>query len=125
MNVISTPTVYEVTAYPYDDANRESYSLRVEHRGGNRWAVTRGRLCFARNGGATWEPIPSERTDEWLANYRFTFHEAMAVAEREAPKLCVNGVSVADAIAQHHPAPLAARRGTTDTTPPPAERNPS
>lgn len=106
LQVTSTPVVYEVTTYPYDDENRDLYVLRVEHRGKGRWAVTRGGLCFARNGGASYEPIPSGRTDKWLAKHRFSFYEALALAEREAPRLCVNGVPVAEAVAAARPTPV-------------------
>lgn len=49
------------------------------------WAIRRGAgACLSRDGKWVREPQPSSRTDEWLAEHRFTLEEATILAERKA-----------------------------------------
>ena len=92
---------YVVSAVPEsEDAwGGDAWSIRVEYVGENRWAVRRGgRVCLSRAGKWGYESIPSERTDEWLADNRFSLDEALEVAKREAPNVVVNSMTPADVI---------------------------
>lgn len=45
------------------------------------WKVMRDSFAFTKDGDWEWEPVPSERDDEFYARCRFdTFEEAMAAA---------------------------------------------
>lgn len=49
--------------------------------GADRWAVRDGGVCITREIESEYEPLPSSRTDEFLARCRFdTFEEALAIA---------------------------------------------
>lgn len=93
------PTRYEVSCLPADDINAHCFTVGVEWRGGDRWAVTRYSQCLGRDGAWSYESIPSERRDDWLAGHRFSLDEALILAKEHAPKVRVNGWTVAQALA--------------------------
>jgi hypothetical protein len=93
-------TEYTVCSLPESNINYMSYAITVAYRGRGLWAVTRHRMCLDKDGDWGWESIPSERTDEWLAENRFTRAEALRLAKLEAPKVVVNGFTVADVLAR-------------------------
>lgn len=97
-----TPIRYEVTCLPSDMdlLDRDLLSVYVERRGHDRWAVTRLSRCYDIDGEPDWEPIPSEREDEWLARYRHDFDTAISVAKKVAPTLRVNRLGVAEMLAR-------------------------
>lgn len=92
-------TQYTVDGYPDPDSiNASQYQVTVEYRGKGRWAVCRWGRCYDRNGVPEFEPIPSEREDDWLDRHRFAdVDEAIAVAKRVVPTLVVNGYKAAEA----------------------------
>ncbi|RAJ70229.1 hypothetical protein K378_01394 [Streptomyces sp. Amel2xB2] len=92
------PTRYEVSCVP-EGIDRAHFSIHVEYRGRDLWAVTRHRECLAADGTWSWESIPSEREDEWLARHRFDLDTALELAKQVAPLLTVNGFTVTEAIA--------------------------
>lgn len=94
-------TRYEVSSYPPDDINSHCFTLAVEYRGEGKWAVLNGRQALDASGDMDWEPIPSERDDEWLAAHRFDLDTALAIAKKAAPKMTVNGITVTEALARH------------------------
>lgn len=75
-------------------------TLAVEDRGNGQWAVTRPRRCLGVDGEWDWEPIPSEREDDWLAAHRFDLATALALAKQAAPTVAVNGITAAQAAAR-------------------------
>jgi hypothetical protein len=96
-----TPTVFTtiesfaVSCLPPDHIDAESFTIRVENAGHDRWAVRRGgRRCL--NATGTWdhEPIPSERDDDWLSAHRFDLDTALRHARDMAPRVTVNGHTV-------------------------------
>ncbi|WP_141704157.1 hypothetical protein [Planobispora rosea] len=93
------PTRYDVTCLPPDDINTHSYTITVEYRGHDRWAVLDGPYALDANGDADYEPRPSERDDEWLATHRFDLDTALAIAKKAAPLMTVNGQTVEQALA--------------------------
>lgn len=94
------PTSYTVSCLPYDDINAESYSIRVDYAGHDRWAVRqRGSRCLAADGKWEWEPIPSEHDDDWLAAHRFDLDTALRLAKEQALLVKVNGRTVEQVLA--------------------------
>jgi hypothetical protein len=101
---IPEPTVrttrYEVSCLPPDMINADSFTIQVEFRDHDKWAVLlRNMWCLSSSGEWEWEPLPSEREDEWLAEHRFDLDTALRLAKERAPLITVNGHTVADAIA--------------------------
>lgn len=84
-------TRYEVSLLPDTDINHLTYVIAVEDRGNGRWAVVRHRQCMNANGEWSWESIPSEREEEWLAEHRFDLDTALRLAKEAAPGVTVNG----------------------------------
>lgn len=83
-----TPTTYTLYLFPADHPLRSQYSdldlytVTVEARGGisdDSWAVCHNGKC---HDGISWdrEPIPSSRTEAWLAMHRFSQREAINLA---------------------------------------------
>jgi hypothetical protein len=100
---MAEPTVYvtryEVSCLPRNDVNAHLFTVVVEERNEDQWAVLlRGVWCLGIDGSWTQEPIPSEREDDWLATHRFDLDTALKLAREEAPKIKVNGHTVADAL---------------------------
>ena len=67
-----------------------TFAIKVEWRGGDRFAVVRHGRCLARSGQWDPEPFVSEQSDEWLAEHRFGIEEALALARAAAPKVMLN-----------------------------------
>ncbi|WP_431980041.1 hypothetical protein [Streptomyces qinglanensis] len=95
------PTRYVVSCLPGDDTDRHLFSIQVEYRGRDRWAVVRHGQCLTADGFWDWEHVPSERTDEWLAAHRFDVDTALRLAREAAPLITVNGFTVSDALRMH------------------------
>jgi hypothetical protein len=93
------PTRYTVNCVPEDDINASGFTITVEYRGPDTWAVCRHRQCLAADGTWDYEPRPSERGDGWLARYRHDLDTALKLARAAAPLVTVNGWTVADALA--------------------------
>lgn len=104
MTAIPEPTVrvtrYEVSCLPQDDINADLFTLRVEERSKDRWAVLRGGFCYDADGKQEYESIPSERADEFKGRFRFDLDTALEIAKRIAPTMKVNRWTVADALAR-------------------------
>jgi hypothetical protein len=85
-------TKYDVSVLPRDDINRSAWSITVEYRGNDKYAVLiRGHLCLSRDGTSEIEPVRDDRTDEWLAEHRFSLDEALRLAVEHAPNVRCNG----------------------------------
>lgn len=79
-----TATRYEVSCLPPEHCGYRRSIVTIEHRGENRWAVMIDGCAHDANGEPSIEPRPSERTDEWLARYRYDLETATAVASKLA-----------------------------------------
>jgi len=93
-----TITEVQVSILPEDNVNHGAYALQVSYRGDGRWAVMHMRWCLGRDG--EWEPSPSERDDAWLAEHRFTYEEACALASDAVYDVQVNRISARDVLAK-------------------------
>lgn len=99
MHVYVEPTCYEVSCLPSEYGARRHFTLTVEYRGEDRWAVCRHGTCYDANGNSEYEPSASNRGDEFLSRFRFPLDQALIIAQRLAPDLKVNRFTVADALA--------------------------
>jgi hypothetical protein len=97
-------TRFEVSLFPADDINRSAFTIDVEYRGHDRWAVVRHRQCLNAAGEWSYESIPSEREEEWLAAHRFDLATAQQLAKQAAPHLIVNGRTALDVYRRNPPA---------------------
>ncbi|TGA83458.1 hypothetical protein, partial [Streptomyces sp. MZ04] len=93
-------TRYEVSILPEGDINRSLFTINVEYRGDDRWAVVRHRDCLNAAGEWSYELRPSEREDDWLDQRRFDLGTALDLAKKAAPHIVVNGHTPLDA---YHP----------------------
>ncbi|MFE9844727.1 hypothetical protein [Streptomyces goshikiensis] len=89
------PTRYVVSCLPETNDNAPHFSLNVEYRGRDLWAVVRHGSCLSAAGQWSHESVPSQRDDEWLAEHRFDLDTALKLAKEAAPTLSVNGFTVA------------------------------
>lgn len=95
------PTAYEVSCFPEDDiAWAGTFTIRVERRAPDLWAVCRNSRCLSSTGEWDYESIPSERAEEWKAAHRFDLDTALRLAKEAAPRITVNGFTVAHALAR-------------------------
>lgn len=97
-------TRYEVSVLPENDINRSLFTIYVENRGDDRWAVVRFGECMNTKGEWSYELRPSERDDDWLAEHRFNRATALELAQWAAPRIVVNGETAVDAYRRTRPA---------------------
>lgn len=108
-------TRYQVSCLREDHPDADAFTLTVEYRGRDRWAVTRMGAHYDADGGRSWgfdwpgnkEPVTEEEIAaadqarvEWLSRHRFDLSAALAIAEREAPKVTVNGWTIPQVLAE-------------------------
>jgi hypothetical protein len=87
---------YTISATP---AGRDQYNhlwdlhvdRSVQMDGTEKWAVRWMGRCLGRDGEWDYEPIPSSRSDRWLAQYRHDLETALRLAVAAAPDVEVNG----------------------------------
>jgi len=91
-------TEYTVSCLPEGHQERSDFEITVAYRSPGKWAVSRWSRCLDAKGRWDYESIPSEREDEWLARHRCDLETALRLARAEAPKVTVNGYTVADAL---------------------------
>lgn len=93
-------TSYLVSCLP-EGEGQQHLSVKVEYRGGGRWAIVQHGQCLGVDGSWSWESIPSEREDEWIDAHRFDLDTALVLAKQAAPLLTVNGFTITDVIAMN------------------------
>jgi hypothetical protein len=97
---IVRPTAYAVSCLPPEHIDAYHFTLHVEWRGpGDRWCVTDGAYCYRKDGHRSYESNPSSRTDRFKKAYRFPLDDALALAQRLAPKMTINGHTVESVLA--------------------------
>ncbi len=98
------PAQYEVSVWPPDIEciDSDTWKITVEYRGNGKWAVTQGgHVCLGNDDEWSWESIPSERTEEWLAMHRFALEDALELARRHAGRVTINGMTAVEVL-EHH-----------------------
>lgn len=100
MNLVAAvrATTYTVSCLPEGHDDLYVWAVFVEFTGRG-WAVRRMKRCYDIDGEWDWESIPSERTEEWLARFRFDLDTALDIARRVAPTIRVNGRTARDILA--------------------------
>lgn len=102
------PTAYVVSCLPEGHDDRYTYTINVQYRGDDRYAVRHG-MSYANGEGAwSYEPGRGSEDDElddaaeldWIAAHRFELSDALRLARRLAPTLAVRGRTVADVLAE-------------------------
>lgn len=73
--------------------SRHLWSLTVEYRGRDRWAVRNGRECLSRDGEWDFEPSPGNREQDWITAHRFSLDEALVQAGRHAMAMTYRGIT--------------------------------
>ncbi len=96
MIVHTAASRYTVSVLPADHDAARHFTITVEHRGRDRWAVCHLGRCLSAGGGWSDEPRPSDATDEWLDGHRFDLDTALRLAEQAAPGLVCNGRTAAE-----------------------------
>jgi hypothetical protein len=99
-------TRYEVSIFPADARPRRHFTITIEWRGDNRWAVLDGHYCLGSDGQWEYEPLPSNRDDAWTASHRFDLETAQELARKAAPFLIVNGRTALDIYRRQPPVHL-------------------
>jgi len=111
MTIYTQPTTYMVGTMPFDNMEAHAFTITVEWRGGDRWAVCRAGQCATKTGRWSHERQPSSRTDYWKRTHRFDLDTALALAEKLAPKLKLMGKTAEEIIAQQEEWAEARRKG--------------
>ncbi len=86
-------TQQKVICIPLTVSEAGRWAITVEYRSPGKWAVLFDGDCLGRDGLWTWEPSPSNRTDQWLEDHRFTEPEALGLAASWAPLVEINGMT--------------------------------
>lgn len=102
--VMTTATTYTVSCLPDDQVDGGRWTITVRFIGAwsyreprprdQQWVVEHRGFYLDRDGG-WWSP---PRTDEQWERHRFSFEDAMRLAQEHAPKLKINGLTVTDVI---------------------------
>lgn len=98
-----TPVKYYVSLLPEDYPDRYLFTVTVEKRAREKWAVYKGAYSYsslpeALNSNGTWDYEGSaEREDlHWLDSHRFSLDEALKLAQEVAPSVGVMGFIAED-----------------------------
>ena len=102
--VTTTATTYSVSCLPDDQVDGGTWTITVRFIGGweyreprpadQQWVVEHCGFYLDRDGGWWSPPGLAERWHE----HRFSFEDAMRLAKEHAPKLEINGLTVADVL---------------------------
>ena len=101
-SVWRTATEWMFSAFPLNHRAAYDFAVWVQWRDGNRVCIRRnrdgpGRVWSRSEGDWVWEPIPGERSEEFIADTRFDLETAFALAEQAARSVTVNGQTADDA----------------------------
>ncbi len=96
-------TRYEVSLFEQEHDARRHFTITIEWRGPDSWAVLDGPYCLGCDGAWEYEPQPSNRDDAWIASHRFDLETAKELARKAAPFLIVNGRTALDVYRRTHP----------------------
>lgn len=91
-------TRYSICALPLDNIDAFHFTITVEWRGEDRWAVCHAGSCATKGGVWSHERQPSSRTDRWKKSHRFDRETALALAEKLAPKITLMGMTAQDVL---------------------------
>lgn len=102
--VTTTATTYSVSCLPDDKVDGSTWTITVRYIGSwsyreprpldQQWVIEHRGFYLDRDGG-WW--APPGRDEQW-SQHRFSFEDAMRLAEEHAPKLEINGITVAEVV---------------------------
>lgn len=99
---------YKVSIWPEgcSGIDQATYCCSVVCNGYGKWSVRRGALggdapCLGTDGQWHYEHLPSERTEQELAEHRFDLETALNLARNMAPRVTLNGRTAEEALAWH------------------------
>lgn len=98
--IYSRSTKYEISIFPYESVNRRHFTISVEYRGDDKWAVMHFSDCLSTDGTWDYEMQPSARGGEWLDKNRHTLPEALRLAYDWAPRIGLGDLSAVQALAK-------------------------
>ena len=101
LQVWTEVTVYTVCAVPKTNLQWYAWSITVESRGDDRWAVCHHGMTMTKTGRWRYERSNSSRTEGYLKFHRHDLDTALRLAQEYAPKVTVNGLTPADALEWH------------------------
>lgn len=107
-------TRYEVSLFPEGSEPRRHFTITIEWRGTNRWAVLDGPYCLGRDGEWEYEPLPSNRDDAWIEAHRFDLATAQRLAKEAAPDVTVNGLTALEAYRRNPPQHIGGQANAED-----------
>ncbi len=90
------PTEFTVCGLAPDHPEAYIWSITIQRRDANSWAVVHAGHCLNYAGEWDYEPIPSERTVDFLISHRFSLERAKELAVAAYPEVVVNGYHVED-----------------------------
>jgi hypothetical protein len=94
-------TEYQVSCLPLDGTERSwggVFTVHVTWSGVcDLWAVRANGRVYDIDGVEEYEPIPSERTEGFLARFRHDLDTALAIASKVAPLITINGTTAEQA----------------------------
>lgn len=103
-----TATAYRVSVWPESARCMDAaiWCLAVRDVGFGNWLVARGDMStdgpvLGRDWLWHYENLPSARSREEIAAHRFGFDDAMGRAREMAPRVEVQGLAAAEAVARH------------------------
>lgn len=92
-------TEYTVSCLPAGHEMEIHFSVTVVECSPGRWAVKHHVFTYDVDGQRSYEPITTNREDDYIDRHRFELDEALSLARRVAPTLRVNRFTVADVLA--------------------------
>lgn len=101
MKLLAKPLIekYSFSVLDIDHPERFLFSVCVEYRGENKYAITWLSSCYNKSTDK-WEtePVKSFRTPAWQANHRFGLAEAKTRARELCKDLTVNKTHIKDLV---------------------------
>lgn len=91
-------TEYVVSVLPFDHEEHPYWTVDVQRRSKDRWAVVRNGRVLNADGLWSGETQDDRDDDEWLAAHRFDLDTALSLARQVAPTLRSNGLSVLEVL---------------------------
>lgn len=86
-------TRVEFCGLPEDHSAAPPFTVSVEYRGYDKWAVLWRNRCLNRDGEWVHEGMPGNRDPDTIDQIRFDYDEAMNLAGRQAATIKVRGLT--------------------------------
>lgn len=91
-------TSIQVSALPEDHPDARTWSVSVEYRGKDSYAVVHHGQNLSQDGQWNYEPSNSSRDDHFIAQHRFSYEEAIDLAKEACKTIVINSMTAADVL---------------------------